>query len=98
VLLPKGKLVIKSEDKPRALIIADKEVGLDPVTNLCTRDAAVGLFKSGGKSTVLASIYLDITSNVVSDDLLNILEYADRRKFALLLGVDFSPTLLLIIT
>ena len=87
-LMPRATSVIASKDCPRALIISSKNLAIQEVSNLCTKDMAVGLVKLGGKQTLIASLYLDITCAPVSNDLLSLINFADQKRFALLIGVD----------
>jgi hypothetical protein len=87
-LIPQGMGRIAHLDSPRAAILFSKCLKIEQVTNLCSRDMAVGLVKLAGKQTLLASLYLDITCNPVSEDLLKLLDFAEQKRFALLLCVD----------
>ena len=87
-LIPPGVYRLGSEDNPRAYILSSKSLGISKVSNLCTRDFAVGLTKFGGKQTLVVSAYLDILTTPVPRELINIIQFADRRRFALLVGID----------
>ena len=87
-LIPQKVDKIGHDDNPRALILASKGLAVSKVTNLCSRDYAVGLTKLGGKQTLLVSAYLDILLSPVSREMIDIIQFADRRRFALLIAVD----------
>jgi ribonuclease HI len=87
-LIPKGIDKVSFDDHPRALILASKALAISQVTHLCSRDWAVGLLRLGGKQTLLVSAYLDITLSPVPQEFIQIIKYAEQRRFALLIGVD----------
>ena len=70
------------------MIIASESLGLEPLTNLSTRDVAAGIIKISGKRTLVASIYLDINEEVVTPGLEKVIEYADEKKLSILIGLD----------
>jgi hypothetical protein len=49
---------------------------------------AVGLGKLGGKQTLIVSLYLDITLTPVTEELISVIEYAESKRFAVMLCVD----------
>jgi len=79
---------IAFDDKPRAMIISSVNNNISKVSHLCTRDVAVGLTKMAGRNVLMVSAYMDILSPMITEDLKNIIEYADRRRFPLLIGMD----------
>ena len=81
---------IAFNDKPRAIIITSKELKIEAVSELCSRDIAVGLIKIGGKNTLVASIYMDILKPPISEEFEKLIQYADRRNFSLLIGADVN--------
>jgi hypothetical protein len=87
-LIPQKVDKIGHEDNPRAYILASKGLAISKVTHLCARDYAVGLTKLGGKQTLVVSAYLDILLTPISRELIDIIQFADRRRFALLIAVD----------
>ena len=72
---------------PRACIFSSKNIKIHEINELRTRDTTVGLIKLEGRSTVIASIYLDITS-AIEPTLTPILDYCQRNGYSLLLGAD----------
>ena len=80
VLIGRRKKIAFNE-KPRALIIASKELKIEAISELCSRDIAVGLLKIGGKNTLIASIYMDILKSPISEEVEKLIEYADRRNY-----------------
>ena len=69
VSMPRGTKTIYARQKeqepcPRAGIVASLDVRITAMDSWCNRDCAVALAKLGGKQTIVASIYLDITSEV----------------------------------
>jgi hypothetical protein len=58
------------------------------VTNLVSKDLAVCMTKLDNRTTVIASLYLDIKASVITSDLENLLEFVKARRYALLLAVD----------
>jgi ribonuclease HI len=87
-LTPQGIDKIGSEDNPRAYVLANRKLAINKVSHLCSRDFAVGLMKLGGKQTLVVSAYLDILLTPIPRELVEIIQFADRRRFALLIGVD----------
>ena len=65
--MPKNACTVKSQEKPRAIIIASKNLGIEMLTNLCTRDVAAGVIQLAGRRTLVASVYLDITEQPVTE-------------------------------
>ena len=63
-LLPQNISVFPSnrDGGPRASILISKHMQAKEVTNLVSRDMAVCLVKLDNRTTVFASLYLDITS------------------------------------
>jgi hypothetical protein len=89
-LLPQNITVFPSnrDGGPRASILVSKHMQAKEVTNLVSRDLAVCLVKLDNRTTVIASLYLDITKEVVTQDLVKLLEFTIARRYALLLAVD----------
>jgi ribonuclease HI len=87
-LIPQKVDKIGFDDNPRAYILASKGLAISKVTHLCSRDYAVGLAKFGGKQTLVVSAYLDILLTPISREMIDIIQFADRRRFALLIAVD----------
>jgi ribonuclease HI len=87
-LIPQNIDKIGHDDNPRAYILASKGLAISKVTHLCSRDYAVGLTKFGGKQTLVVSAYLDILLSPISKEMIDIIQFADRRRFALLIAVD----------
>ena len=88
-IIPKGSNYLPQlrSGHPRACIFSNKNIKIHEINELKTRDTAVGLIKLEGKSTVIASIYLDITS-AIEPTLSPILDYSQRHGYSLLLGAD----------
>ena len=87
-LTPPGIDRIGLDDNPRAYILANRKLAMSKVSHLCTKDFAVGLMKLGGKQTLVVSAYLDILLTPIPRELVEIIQFADSRRFAMLVGVD----------
>ena len=89
-LLPQNMVVIPSSKmgNPRAGMLLSQSLKAKEVTNLIRRDMAVALVNIHGRSTLIASIYLDIKENTITDNLIDLLSYADEKRFALIIGID----------
>ena len=80
--------MVASQDSPRAMILGSKNLGIQEVTHLCSKDSAVAFVRMEGRGVLIASAYLDITANVISAEMTKIIEYADSRRLALLIMLD----------
>ena len=87
--VPSGaKTISYGKSQTRAAIMFSSEVGLLHIESLCNEDCAVGLLKLDGVLTLIVSTYLDIKKDVVPTWLDDIVEYAKKRGYALLIGMD----------
>ena len=91
--LPGGTVSIATRTQgtgaaPRAAIIASRDLRLNEMTNLCTRDCAVASAKLHGRLVLLASIYLDINKPVVQEWLTRIMDTASRLGRPIILAID----------
>ena len=77
-----------SHPNPRAAIICSRDLNIIKIEKLTTRDCAVGLLQRGGKKVLIASIYLDIKMSVVQDWLVSLVNFARKKKYSLLIGMD----------
>ena len=77
-----------SDDVPRAAIVASKDLGLTTLEAFSNRDCAAGIFKLSDQRIVVASVYLDITKPAAPPWLEQLVEYASRKSYALLIGMD----------
>lgn len=74
-------------DKPRAALCAARSLKLTEVTELCTRDLAVGIINDGRKPFAVASAYLDINLPVAQDCLNRLALFCKTNKLGLLLAM-----------
>jgi hypothetical protein len=83
-LLPQNITVFPSNrcGGPRASILVSKHLQAKEVTNLVSRDLAVCLVQLDNRTTVIASLYLDITKGVITQDLENLLKFTKDRRYA----------------
>ena len=72
----------------RAAIITDRRTELIKIERLSNADCAVAIIKIEGKKIVLASVYLDINKEVVQPWLPRILEFVNKKKYGLIIGMD----------
>ena len=72
---------------PRACIFSSKNIKIHEINELKTRDITVGLNKLEGKSTVIVSLYLDITQPI--EPLIEpVLNYCHQHGYGVLIGAD----------
>ena len=75
--------------RPRAAIFASNNLKVTQLNHLCSRDCSVGLSKIGNKSTIIASVYLDIQINQnITAELEKISNYAEKEKLAVIMGIQ----------
>ena len=55
---------------------------------LTTRDCAVGLVKIGDEKILLVSAYLDIKEKVIQDWANKVMEFANRKRYPIIWGMD----------
>ena len=60
---------------PRASITASNRLYMEELSELEYRDLVAGLVTLKGKKTVLLSVYLDITKEVIAEHLVKAIEY-----------------------
>ena len=86
-LPPMGDKIISAGNNPRAVIFADKNSNIIGMEGLSSRDCAAGLLKFGDEYVLIASIYLDIKMKVVQPCLDNLIAYANKKNYAVLIGI-----------
>ena len=86
--VPPGMKIIGSKKSARAAIFHKGSNEMLPVDSLINTDCAVGLLKLKDNTVLVASVYLDITSDPVPGWLSKIVDYADSKNYILLLGMD----------
>ena len=74
--------------QPRAAIFASSNQAISEVGALTSRDTAAGILKIEGKSTLIISMYMDITATEILPQLDTVLQYAKQKRLALLIGAD----------
>jgi Reverse transcriptase (RNA-dependent DNA polymerase)/Endonuclease-reverse transcriptase len=78
--------------KPRAAIVATKEVSLWPLpAEYTSPDVVACLWKTGDErfpEVVLISVYADITTAPISLELANVVNYCGRRNLPCIIGAD----------
>ena len=79
-------LVHKSTRPPRAAIYCKGNINLVLVESLCNEDCVVGLWSRGEEKIVVASVYLDITKEVIPEWLGKICSYANKRGSPIIIG------------
>ena len=75
---------------PRAAIIYGNGIELIKVEHLTKRDCAVGVLKTGDEKVLIASVYLNIKEVVVQRWLEALLEFAKKKSYPVLIGMDLS--------
>ena len=84
--------VKRSGERPRACILFNRELKLFALPNLSTRDVAAATLQCqiDGKieQIIIASVYLPIESPCPTQDLKDLVEYAERGKLPILIGCD----------
>ena len=55
---------------------------------LTSSDCAVGLLTVGSNKILIASVYLDIKEQVIKPFLENIIKYANKKNYGLIVGMD----------
>ena len=58
------------------------------IESLGTPDCTVGLLRSGGETIMLASVYLDIKLAVQPQWLQRVVDYAKKKHYSLIMGMD----------
>ena len=88
-LIPSGVgSIAGSKRETRAAILFGKNVQVLEMTSLSNRDCAVGLLKSDSQKILLASVYLDINTEVSPTWLLELVGFAKRKSYPLVIGMD----------
>jgi hypothetical protein len=89
-LIPQNISVFPSnkDGGPRASVLIGKHLQAKELTSLVSRDLAVCITKLDNHTTVIASLYLDITQGVITKALEDLLNFVKSRRYALLLAVD----------
>ena len=91
VLRPSRYKVIPSgtsDSRPRAALFIPPGIEATSLGHLCTADCAVAQVFWQGRTIVIASVYLDIDDPVVQDWLEEVVDYAERKQFGLIIGMD----------
>ena len=76
------------KNKPRTAIYSDKRMHVWFIDSLSHKDATVIVTKINNRTTLIASIYLDITLDVIQPWLENIMTYTYDKGYACLLAID----------
>ena len=61
---------------------------MEELSELGHRDLFAGPVTLEGEKTVILSLYLDITREVIAEHLVKAIEYCKKRRFAIFLGID----------
>ena len=85
---PYKSRVINGGAKPRAAIIVNNSLNIIAMQQLTTSDCAVGLLSVGSNKILIASVYLDIKEQVIRPFLENIIKYANKKNYRLIVGMD----------
>ena len=80
--------VTGSKVDARTGILFGGSVEIINVESLGNTDCTVGLLRSGDETIVLASIYLDIKLAVQPSWLQNVIDYAKKKHYSLIMGMD----------
>ena len=83
---PKANTICDTD--PRAAIIYGGGLELIKVDHLTSRDFAVGLLKTKTEKILIASVYLDIKEAVVQQWLEDFIEFANKKNYPVLIGMD----------
>ena len=92
--LPKGyQAILPAEEKlegsrGRAAIVIPRCYNAVQLESLCNRDCVVAQIKSNKGTLVLMSAYLDIKTDPEPDWLGEVVQYVDRKKYRLIIGID----------
>ena len=68
-------------------VLSSKNIKIHKINELKHRDLALGLIKLEGKSTVIASVYMDITTPI-EPIITPVLDYCQRHGYGILIGSD----------
>ena len=91
VFRPTGYQIIPPatlDSTPRAALYIPRNIQAIELSHLCTPDCAAARIKWHGKDVLIVSGYMDYDLPVVSEWLLNIVQYVQRTNMSLLLSVD----------
>ena len=83
-------LVVKEQIPPRAAIFVKGNCEVIMIESLSNTDCAVGMLKIGTDKVLVASVYLDITKDVVPKWLEDLCVFAESKQMPLLLGADWN--------
>ena len=64
------------------------ETNIIKLEHLSHRDCAVGLLSVNNEKILLASIYLDIKEPVINEWMTNLITFANRKKYPIVIGMD----------
>ena len=73
---------------PRAAIVASPDLRVNSMDSWCNRDCAVALAQVHGRTTMLVSIYLDITKQVIQPWLEDLMTMISDRKLPVIMSLD----------
>ena len=76
-------------NRPRTALFVKKRLKFNELSSFTNIDTVAAIGKIAGKQTVVASVYLDITSNrVIPQGVDDLVEFAKQNGFALILSID----------
>ena len=85
--LPRGSKSVCSENC-RAAIIFNGSLNLIKIEKLTKRDCAVGLLLVNNEKILIASVYMDIKEKTIQPWLTDVINFARRKKYSLIIGAD----------
>ena len=85
-LPPKSNVICG--DNPRAAIIHGSGLEIIKIEKLTNRDCAVGLIKRGEEKILIVSAYCDIKEKAVQKWAEQVVDFADKKKYAIIWGFD----------
>ena len=77
-----------TKSRPRASFIFTQNIRFVGIDKLTSRDCAAGFITLDGKLTVVASVYCDITKDMIQPFLRELLEFVRKEKYPLILCLD----------
>ena len=89
-LPPKNSTIIphKRTGQPRTAIYCSKDLNLSELDHLSNRDMVVGIMRMERKEVILISLYCDIKTDVITDDLKKAVEYGRTRGHSIIIAAD----------
>ena len=86
--LPKDTKAIFTGESPRSCIVYREELSVTEISHLSNKDCSVGLWKTEERKILLVSLYMDIMKSVKQKCILDVINYANRKQFELIIGAD----------